>query len=130
MAVNFKKLDAALFAIQGYLKEVSENNGPYLDHAEWYLQLVRNLRTTVTYECELAENSRLQKGPIPSPFLKPKPRAKRKAKSDPRPKPKLKPKLEPKPKPKRAVNAGKMFKEQRRKVPLKIKPSRTKKKTR
>ncbi len=50
MSVDFKKLDAALFCVQAYLKQVSENNGPYLDHSIYFLDFIARIRTTIVHE--------------------------------------------------------------------------------
>lgn len=55
MSVDFKKLDAALFCVQSYLKQVSENNGPYLDHAIYFLDFTTRLRTTIANEMEQSD---------------------------------------------------------------------------
>ena len=66
MAVDYKKLDAALFAIEKYLYSVMENNGNYLDHAEFFQDMVRNLRQTVavesTIDCETYSPEELESG--------------------------------------------------------------------
>ena len=55
MALDLKKLDAALFCIQNYLKEVFENNGPFQDHAEYFMDMTRRLRSTIVTEAEQIE---------------------------------------------------------------------------
>ncbi len=52
MALDLKKLDAALFCIQNYLLQVFENNGPFQDHAEYFVDMTRRLRSTIVTEQE------------------------------------------------------------------------------
>ena len=106
MGVDFKKLDAALFAIQCYLKEVAEKNGLYQDHAEWFLNLTRNLRTTVSNELEQTETIRQMPKIL-------KFNSRKADVEDARRKPPFKKK--------RAKDKGQMSQEQRRKVSLKMK---------
>lgn len=47
MPVDFNKVDAALFALERYLNEIVHENGRYLDHAEYFHELLRHLRVTI-----------------------------------------------------------------------------------
>ena len=49
MSVDFKKLDAALFALEGFISRLL-THGDNLEHTEYYLTMIRSVRGSISHD--------------------------------------------------------------------------------